>query len=253
MIAEEDRAQLMADLPDDGTGNWLNAVARLGWQITPHCPGQEFEIKYAPVTREIGHTQLGHYVRQVKNAELPADLVMPDWLSFRTMVSEYWLVDGVEWSLQRLSSGERLKRKVHTVYTDRLGRPPLIQSRETFMSAPEQVASVVGGLANSIGTLQKRQAKAFLVKLDAGVVFNLTESRCTSAAAEQIQLELEYSCHLHRGTGAPASPCRPVDIRELLWEVDGRLAALLRAASLTPTTELKQDFVRAQSESSRYR
>lgn len=253
MSAEEDRAELMADLPDDGTGNWLNAVARLGWQIRPHCRGQEFEIKYAPVAAETEPTQVGHYVRQVKNAELPAGLAMPDWLSFRTMVSQYWLVDGVEWSLQRLSSGERLKRKIHTVYTDGPERPPLIQSRETFVSAPEHVASVVGSLANSLGTLQKRQAKAFLVQLDAGVVFNLTESRCTSATAEQVQLELEYSCHLHRGTGAPASPCSPGDIRELLWEVDGRLAPVFRAASLTPTTELKQDFVRAQREPPRYR
>lgn len=245
MITEEDRLDLTAEHPDDGTGNWLNALTRSGWKVTPHCRGLEFEIKYTPSGAGSDSTDLGYYVRSVQTADLPRDLVVANWLAFRVVTAEYWLADGVEWSLQKSTNGERLKRKVHTLFAGEAGQSPLMQSVETFLDEPDRVHAVTGSFKNSLGVLRKRQAKSYLVRLDPGIVFNLTEARCSIGAVEQIQLEVEYSCHIHRGRQAASRACSAMQIRGYLWDLDRCLNPILLAAGLIPTTERKVDFARA--------
>jgi hypothetical protein len=243
---EEYRREFMRYNEDDGTGNWVNLLARGGWQVVPHCHGVEFEIKYAPraAAPDAGAGALGDYVRLLHTAALPENLFAPHSLAFRESTADYWLVDGVEWSRQRFRGRERLKRKVHSIFHAE-GGGPLIQSQETFLEDPDRVAAVVGDLTSSIGSLRRTLAKGHLVRLDLGIVFNLSESRCYLGDAEQIQVELEYGAHLYRDVDGPIPDVGPAELRAMLWDVERAVAPILRGAGLAPTTEKKRDFVLA--------
>lgn len=240
----EHRDRLLAALDDDGTGNWLNALNRLGWQVVPHCRGMEFEIKYAPVTAP-ADGMLGDYVRTLRGAPFPDDLVSPDWVRLSESHAEYWLIDGVEWSVQRANGRERLKRKQHQVFRRSDGGAPLVQATEDFRENHDSVAEMARRGGRSLGALRKTRAKAYIVRLDLGVVLNLTESRCYVGDAVQVQVELEYSAHVYPDPVPPSERLRPAGLRALLWDVDEALEPALRAAGLEPTIEKKQDFVLA--------
>lgn len=238
------RDELLRSYEDDGSGNWLNALARHGWQIAPQCRGLEFEIKYAP-RESASSREVGIYVRDLRSADLPDPIVSPDWIGRSESEATYWLSGGVEWSLQRSRSGrERLKRKSHRIYREESGDIPLFQSEEDFIENAQEVSATARTLTNPIGRMHKLRAKTYLVRLDTGMVFNITESHCTAGDARQVQVELEYSCHLARTAAHEITPAQPQDIRNALWQVHRMLAPGLASVGLVPTTERKQDFVR---------
>ncbi|MEH0520479.1 hypothetical protein QBA38_15830 [Streptomyces stelliscabiei] len=263
---------LLSAITDDGTGNWLNILAANGFRIQPHAKGVEFEIKYAP-QRSGAHGELGEYARNLLSPDgLPDGVISPAWLVFRATTAEYWLLDGVEFKVQRKTDdaddlrrraqqisrepatgtalvqdyrSKGVLRKAHQIFREPDSGTPLVQSTEDFLTDPDQITAALAAFDSSVGVVHMTRAKGHYVHLADGIVFNVVESRCKIGGAEQIQLELEYGAHIHHESGEPAAECGPAELRASLWNLHHLLKPRLDGAGLATTVERKRDFVQA--------